>query len=84
MNRLRKIVRSALSAVLIAGVVLSSSAIAPMTVTPAEAIAPFTIVKKASVPWAPWPAPLVRPLWGKFSTPPAIQSLPISSGSTPT
>ena len=46
MNRLRKIVRSALSAVLIAGVVLSSSAIAPMTVTPAEAIAPFTIVKK--------------------------------------
>ena len=45
MNRLRKIVRSALSAVLIAGVVLSSSAIAPMTVTPAEAIAPFTILK---------------------------------------
>ena len=45
MNRLRKIVRSALSAVLIAGVVLSSSAIAPMTVTPAEAIAPLTILK---------------------------------------
>lgn len=46
MNRLRKIVRSALSAVLIAGVVLSSSAIAPMTVTPAEAISPISVVKK--------------------------------------
>lgn len=46
MNRLRKIARSVLSALLIAGVLLSSSAIAPMTVTPAHAISPISIVKK--------------------------------------
>ena len=45
MNRLKKIGRSVISSVLIAGLLMTSTAIAPMTVAPAQAIAPLTIIK---------------------------------------
>lgn len=46
MNRLKKIGRSVISSVLIAGLLMTSTAVAPMTVEPAQAIAPLTIIKK--------------------------------------